>query len=255
MIEAVALGAAVGAVLGVLGGGGSVLAVPALVYGLGQPASQAVPTSLAVVGAAAAVGVLPRIRAGQVRWAVAAVFGAAGILASFAGAWVNHRLPEPVVLAGFALLMVVVGGRLLLGSTPETGRALASPRARTLALVAAGAVVGFLTGLFGVGGGFLVVPALVLVVGMPMHAAVGTSLVVIVINAAAGFVAHLGQASLDLQVVGTFAAGALGAALLAGRLGQRLDGRRLARAFGALVLAVAVAMLLAVLIVEPGIAG
>lgn len=236
-VMAVVLGVVVGAALGLLGGGGSILAVPALVYGLGQPVAQAVPTSLLVVGAAAAVGAVPKMRAGQVRWAVAGVFGGAGVATSFAGAWVNQRLSEDVVLAAFAVLMAAVGLHMLRGQR-VTPRGWVSG-GRWVAVVAAGAGVGFLTGLFGVGGGFLIVPALVVLLGLSMNTAVGTSLVVIVITAAAGFTAHLGQASLNLAVAGAFAGGAVVASVAAGRLGRHLDEARLRRWFAALVLVVA----------------
>lgn len=239
-IVAVGLGLLVGAFLGLLGGGGSILAVPALVYGLGQPVAQAVPTSLVVVGIAAAVGAVPRMRAGNVRWGVAGVFGGAGVATSFAGAWLNHRLPDDVVLIGFAVLMTVVGLRMLSGrGTTNVAVRDHITGGRWLAVVATGAGVGFLTGLFGVGGGFVIVPALVLVLGLPISAAIGTSLVVIVITAGAAFTAHVGEADLNIAVVGAFTAGAVIAALAGGRLARHLDDQRLRRWFAALVLIVA----------------
>lgn len=249
-IVAVGLGVVVGAFLGLLGGGGSILAVPALVYGLGQPVAQAVPTSLVVVGTAAAVGAVPKMRAGNVRWGVAGVFGGAGVATSFAGAWVNHRLPDDVVLIGFAVLMAAVGLRMLSsrGTGPTTPDHITG--GRWLAVVATGAGVGFLTGLFGVGGGFVIVPALVLVLGLPISAAIGTSLVVIVITATASFTAHLGQVDLNLAVVGAFTAGAVIAALAGGRLGRHLDEQRLRRWFAALVLVVAAGVAASVVLLD-----
>lgn len=250
-VVAIGLGVLVGAFLGLLGGGGSILAVPALVYGLGQPLAQAVPTSLVVVGTAAAVGAVPKMRAGNVRWRVAGVFGGAGVATSFAGAWLNHRLPEDVVLIGFAVLMAVVGLRMLSGrgATGTTTRDHITG-ARWLAVVATGAGVGFLTGLFGVGGGFVIVPALVLVLGLPISAAIGTSLVVIVITATASFTAHLGQVDLNLAVVVAFTAGAVIAALAGGRLGRHLDNQRLRRWFAALVLIVAAGVTASVFLLD-----
>jgi uncharacterized membrane protein YfcA len=180
---ALGLGAVIGLLLGLLGGGGSILAVPALVYGAGQPLTAAVPTSLVVVGISSAVALLPRLRARQIRWRIAALVGGAGAAAAFAGAAVNRLLDPRVVLIGFAALMVAVALGMLRGDG-ETGGDCALPgggvdwRGCLPKSVGTGLAVGFLTGLFGVGGGFLLVPALVLLLGLPMASAVGTSLVV-----------------------------------------------------------------------------
>ncbi|MEX2620817.1 MAG: sulfite exporter TauE/SafE family protein [Egibacteraceae bacterium] len=245
MLVAVVLGVGVGGVLGVLGGGGSILAVPALVYGLHQPMAQAVPTSLLVVGVSAAAGAVPKLRTGDIRWAVAAVFGGAGIATAFAGSWLNHRLPETALLAGFAVLMGVVGVHMLRGAGPPTeSRAHPLSSGRMFSVGAAGVVVGFLTGLFGVGGGFVIVPALVLILGLPMKAAIATSLVVIVVNSVAGLVAHLGQSTIDLATAASFTAGGVLAALAGSRLSRAADDRRLTRWFGVLVCGIAAAILL-----------
>lgn len=248
---AIGLGLAIGALVGLLGGGGSVLAVPALVYLVGQPLPQAVATSLLVVGMTAVVALLPRLRARQIAWRIAVVFGAAGAATAFAGAAVNRLLPPDVVLALFAVLMVAAGVRML-QDKPATGAACTTDRGsvdwrRCLPrTVAGGLVVGFLTGLLGVGGGFLIIPVLVLVLGLPMTTAIGTSLVVVAVNSAAGFVAHAGDAPLDVPVTVGFTAAAVVAALLAGRLGAGLDTTRLKRWFAWLVFAVAALVLVQV---------
>ena len=201
LLVALALGLVIGALLGLLGGGGSILAVPALVYGVGQPLSVAVPTSLLVVGISSATAVLPRLR--QVQWRLAPIFGATGAVAAFAGTAVNRLLDPSIVLLGFAAVMVVAALRML-RSSDDVGGSCALPgggvnwRSCLPKAAASGVVVGFLTGLFGVGGGFLIIPALTLLLGLPMATATATSLVVIVINSAAGFTAHLGDATLDL---------------------------------------------------------
>lgn len=115
LVPAGLFGAGTGAALGLVGGGGSILAVPALVYGLGMPVAQAVPTALLVVAGTATARVVPRLRRGEVRWRVAGVFGAAGIGAAFGGAAVNRLLPERILLGVFAALMLVVGATLLRG--------------------------------------------------------------------------------------------------------------------------------------------
>ncbi|WP_037970837.1 sulfite exporter TauE/SafE family protein [Streptosporangium amethystogenes] len=248
MTAALGLGAMIGILLGLLGGGGSILAMPALVYGAGLPPASAVPASLLVVGVSSASAVLPRIRAGQVRWRIAAVFGGAGALAAFGGAAINRALPPQAILIGFAVLMAVAGGRMLAGDAPAGG-ACALPgggvnwRSCLPRSVAAGAAVGALTGLFGVGGGFLIIPALVLALGLPMTAAVGTSLLIVVVNSAAGFVAHADGADLDYTVIGAFTTAAVIGSLAAARLGRYLDAERLRRWFAYLVLVVAVFVL------------
>ncbi len=244
IVTALLLGLVVGALLGLVGGGGSILAVPALVYGVGLPLSEAIPSSLIVVGAASAVAVIPRLRRG-VNWRLAAIIGAAGVATAYLGAMVNRLLDQRVLLVAFAVIMIVAGVRMFLTTTSVGGPcALAGggtnwrsclPRA-----LAAGAVVGFLTGLLGVGGGFLIVPALTLVLGLPMSVTVGTSLVVIVINSIAGFTAHLGGVPINWAVTVAFASSAMVASLVAARLGRGLSDAILKRGFAVLVLLVAV---------------
>ncbi|MBD0324468.1 MAG: sulfite exporter TauE/SafE family protein, partial [Aldersonia sp.] len=188
---ALALGAIIGVLLGLLGGGGSILAVPALVFGVGLEVEQAIPITLLVVGLASAVGALPKIRARQIEWRLAGVFAAAGIPATFAGAAIGRLLPESVVLIGFAVVMVAAGVRMLqesagTGTACKTGDSGINWRRCATRSIPAGFAVGLLTGLFGVGGGFLIVPALVLALGVEMHIAIGTSLVIIVVNSTAG---------------------------------------------------------------------
>jgi uncharacterized membrane protein YfcA len=244
MIVAAGLGLVIGALVGLLGGGGSILAVPALVYAAGQDLSQAIATSLLVVGITAAVALLPRLRERQIAWRIAAVFGAAGAATAFAGAAVNRLLPDDVVLGLFAALMVGAGVRML-AEKPATGAACATDGGRVdwrrclPRTLAGGLVVGFLTGLLGVGGGFLIIPVLVVVLGLPMTTAIGTSLLIVAVNSAAGFVAHAGQAPLDVPVTVAFTATAVAAALVAGRVATRLDGARLRRWFAYLVFVVA----------------
>lgn len=245
MLAAAGFGLLIGAALGLLGGGGSILAVPALVYGVGESVPQAVTASLFIVGVSSGVGAWPRARAGQVRWPVAAVFGAAGIGTAFAGTTVNHLMSAQVLLLTFAALMVIVAARMLWGRVEPRG-ACAAPDGRVNwkgclpKTIAVGAAVGFLTGLFGVGGGFIVVPALALLLGLEMTTAIGTSLVVIVINSAAGLAAHLQRTTVDWSVALLFAGAALVAALLAGRFGAHIDADRLRRWFALLIIAVAV---------------
>jgi uncharacterized protein len=241
---ALALGAVIGVMLGLLGGGGSILAVPALVYVLGLDIGQAIPISLIVIGIASAVGAVPKVLAHQVQWRLAAIFAAAGIPATFLGTAIGRHLPQPVLLTGFALVMVVAGIRML-QAKGDTGTACrvedaginwrrCAPRS-----IPAGFLVGLLTGLFGVGGGFLIVPALVLMLGVEIPIAIGTSLLVIVVNSAAGVISHLGAAGIDSTITGAFVGTAIIGSLIAGHYGTKLDTQRLQRWFAYLVFAVA----------------
>ena len=239
----VGLGLVIGVLIGLLGGGGSILAVPVLVYVAGQDLPQAVATSLLVVGVTAVGALLPRLRTGRIAWRIAVLFGAAGAATAFAGAAVNRLLPDDVVLGLFAALMSVAGLRML-SPTPAVGAACATHEGgvdwqrclpRTLA---GGLVVGFLTGLLGVGGGFVIIPALVVVLGLPMETAIGTSLLIVGVNSGAGFAAHTGV-PLDVPVTVAFTAAAVLSASVAGRLATRLDTARLRRWFAYLSFAVA----------------
>jgi uncharacterized protein len=260
MIAALLLGLVIGGLLGLFGGGGSILAVPALLYGVGMPLSAAVPTSLVVVGLSSVTAVLPRIRTGQLQWRLAAIFGLAGAAAAFGGAAVNRLLEPWVVMAGFSGLMVAAGIRMLVRGRP-TGNDCVLPgggidwRSCIPKAVGAGVVVGFLTGLFGVGGGFLIIPALVLFLGLPMTTAIGTSLVIIVVNSVAGFLAYLGEVDLDYGLAAAFAGTAIVGSLVAGRFATRLPADRLRRWFAYLVLLVAVVVVVQLVVDPSAIAG
>lgn len=249
IVVAVTFGVLIGALLGLLGGGGSILAVPALVYGVGLDMRQAIPVSLLVVGIASAVGAVPKIRAGQIQWRLAGIFAALGIPATFVGALVGARLPQAALLIGFSVVMIAAGIRMLSGSA-STGAAceiregvIDWKRCASRSIPAA-LLVGLLTGLFGVGGGFLIIPALVLMLGVDMPIAVGTSLLIIVANSAAGVLSHLGALSADCIVAACFASTATVAALVAAHIGTGLNTDRLRRWFAYLVFAVAAFVLI-----------
>ncbi|MEO7262157.1 MAG: sulfite exporter TauE/SafE family protein [Jatrophihabitantaceae bacterium] len=248
MVAAVGIGLLIGLLLGLLGGGGSILAVPALMYGVGQPLDQAIPTSLLVIGLSALAGALARMREGQVHWRLVAVFGVTGAAAAFAGTAVNARLPVRAVLVGFAAVMIAAGVGMLRNAVPAgavctvTGGRIDWRRCLPRS-AGSGVAVGFLTGLFGVGGGFLIIPALVLLLGLDMTAAVGTSLVIVVFNSAAGLTAHLGHARIDVGIAVAFTAAAVVGALAASRMGTRLPTARLQRSFAYFVFAVAIFVL------------
>ncbi|MEJ8278848.1 sulfite exporter TauE/SafE family protein [Pseudonocardia spirodelae] len=268
-----ALGLVVGLVIGTLGGGGGVLAVPALVYALGQDARTATTGSIVIVGIISAAGVLARLRGRTIDWRTGVGFGVVGVPTAWAGSLVNRAVPQPVLLLSFAALTLLIAVLMLVrGSssarrtdgagpspgTPDGGsgvpaagggtsgatavleaptRRRATVR-RVAKIAGAGSVVGFLTGFLGVGGGFLVVPALTMLMGLSMPAAIGTSLLVLTFNSISSMGARIGHLDLDWAVIGPFAAvavlGALGGKLVA----DRMSGAALNRAFAGLLVAV-----------------
>jgi hypothetical protein len=310
MAVAVLLGLLIGAALGALGGGGSVLAVPVLVHIAGQSPSAATATSLVAVAAAAAVGSVNHARAGNVRWGAAVAFVAVGVAGSWAGSAVNEQIDGDALMLGFSVLVLVAAHRMLTAcptctkvgeeaaveadvlvhdhvgaepashgaSAPAPGAGLAGGAtapadvvgdvaARTgvelpswadptavaaparwrsiepaavAKVVVAGLGVGFLTGLFGVGGGFVIVPALTLALGLNMRQAIGTSLVVIVGNSlvALGF---RGAGAVEWDVALPFTATMLVGSFLGSRFGAKLPPRQSLTAFAVLLVAVALA--------------
>jgi hypothetical protein len=240
-----ALGFAIGLSLGLLGGGGSILTVPALVYLVGQSPQAAVTTSLAIVGGNSLLGAAFHSGQGTLNWKVAAVFGGAGMVTAYAAAGLSRHFPPAALLVAFALLMLVVATLMLLRRDRQ-GAAL-QPRPWWVALLA-GAGVGVLTGILGVGGGFLIVPALVMLVGLPMYQAVGTSLVIIAANSAAGLLGHLSQrlpqqGLFDLSLTLVFVAAGLAGTFVGSRLAHRLPAARLKQAFSVFVVVLAVFLL------------
>jgi uncharacterized membrane protein YfcA len=238
---AVVLAVFIGVSLGLLGGGGSILAVPLLVYVVGMDAKEAIATSLLVVGATSAVALIPHARAGRVRWRTGLVFGAAGMVGAYAGGRVAEFIPGTVLLVAFALMMLATAVAMIRGRrAPSTPAHTDLPVGRVLL---DGVVVGLVTGLVGAGGGFLIVPALVLLGGMPMSAAVGTSLLVIAMKSFAGLAGYLASVEIDWPV----ALAITGAAVIGSLLGSRLSGLvppdTLRKAFGWFVVVMGVVVL------------
>jgi uncharacterized membrane protein YfcA len=227
---------AIGVSLGLLGGGGSILTVPILVYVAGVEAKQAIAMSLFVVGVTSLAGIVPHARAGRVRWRTGLLFGGAGMAGAYAGGRLAAYIPGGVLLAAFAVMMAVTAVAMLRSRRTPTGGHAERPVFRILA---EGVTVGLVTGLVGAGGGFLVVPALVLLGGLSMPVAVGTSLLVIAMKSFAGLAGYLSSVHIDWPL--TFAV--TGAAVLGGLAGSRLAGRvdpeRLRKAFGWFVLVMA----------------
>jgi uncharacterized membrane protein YfcA len=246
LLLSLVLGFGIGGSLGLLGGGGSILTVPALVYLIGQTPQIAVTTSLAIVGANSALGAFFHRSQGTLNWRVALVFGGTGMLFSYLAAGISKQVSPNVLMVAFALLMLVVG-TILVRQKPAAAKLKLADDANNLRLwkvLLGGAAVGLLTGILGVGGGFLIVPALVMLVGMSMHQAVGTSLVVITMNSISGFIGHINGMNLDLPLILVFIAAGLVGTFAGSRLGRRLDATLLRKAFALFVIVLAVFLLL-----------
>lgn len=255
-------GAVVGLSLGLTGGGGAIFAVPLLVYGLGVDAREAIAISLAAVGATSLVGFLHRWKLGQVEIRTGLLFAVAGMVGAPVGTWIAGFLPETVLLLSFAGLMVIVAVRLwqqashpfLPGPacpTPEhmdgptcqrdaAGVLILNSRCAVLLLIV-GVLTGVLSGVFGVGGGFVIVPALVLFSGMSIHRAAGTSLMVIALVSVSGVASQLWAGRAIAPVVtALFVFGGIAGLFAGQQIGRRLSGPSLQKVFVVAILAVAV---------------
>lgn len=239
-LEAV-LGLLIGLTLGLLGGGGSILTVPALVYLIGQTPQAAVTASLVIVGANSAMGAFFHRAQGTLNWRVALVFGGSGMGVAYLAAGLSKHFSATALMIAFSALMLIVGiimiTRKHVADAPHPSRGL-------LVTALAGAGVGLLTGFLGVGGGFLIVPALVMLVGLPMREAVGTSLVVIAMNSLAGLLGHLGGQLPDLTLLLIFIGSGVVGTLIGSRLAKHIPPSRLRVAFAVFVIGLAVLLLL-----------
>ncbi len=260
----VLFGGIVGFSLGLTGGGGAIFAVPLLVYGLAVAPREAVGISLASVGVTSFVGFLGRWRTRQVELRTGLVFAVAGMLGAPVGSWLTGLIPEAVLLTLFAILMLIVALRMwskaaatASGGLPNAcsteaadvdgpacrrdinGNLLLTSRCAWL-LMGVGVATGVLSGLFGVGGGFVIVPALVLFSGMAIHRAVGTSLLVITLVSISGVASHLfvGR-TISVETTALFVVGGVTGMLLGNLAGRRLSGPALQKVFAVAIVAVA----------------
>lgn len=225
---AFAVALVMGALMGLLGGGGSIVAVPALTLLLGLPAKDAVVTSLLVVGIAAVAGAISAWLRGLLPVAIAFVVGGSAMVGALGGGMVGAQLPDHAQLMILAIVMVVAA--VVLWMHPSV--ADVAPRSPNLAVLGGtGVGIGALTGLVGVGGGFLMVPAMVLAGGLPMSEAAGVSLFVIALSAASALPAYAAHAHLQWHFVGPFALTTSAVVLAAGPLAARLPQRLLQQAF------------------------
>jgi len=260
----------IGLSLGLIGGGGSVLAVPILVYVMGVSPKQAIAMSLAIVGTVSLIGVLPHWQQGNVRFKVAALFTPLAMLGAYLGARLASLVNETLQLVCFGVVMVLASVLMIRKSRPRRSasitpdlpapdspapdRSTSEPIAtqpptqqrllKQILIPIEGFGVGLLSGFVGVGGGFAIIPALVLLAGIPMKQAVGTSLVIIALNSVTGFLGYIDQVTLNLPLMLSFT-GAASLGMLAGaRLQRSIDGSKLQQGFGYFLLAIAVFILI-----------
>ena len=253
LLAAVPLGVAIGVSVGMLGGGGSVLAVPALVYLLGEDVESATTISLVVVTAAALAGGVGHAMEGKVCWRHAAVFSASALPGLVAGTALAGAVGGAALIAAFAVLMLAAsvatwrGARDDEPAAPDEGPGHACPALRLGRDAVAGVLLGFLTGFFGVGGGFVIVPTLAILLAFSMRSAIGTSLAIITITSMLGVAVHLADGrGLDAELALVMAAACAGGAAVGARVSSSIPQRTLGRAFALLVVAVAAYLLASV---------
>lgn len=232
-----AYGAAIGGALGLTGTGGSILAVPALVYLVGEDMHTAIGTSLAVVGGIAAEGVFGQRN--TVHWKAGLLLGACGILGSVPGSLLSPYVSGTTLMLLFSALTIAASTSMLLSQRSETPP---DKRAPWWGVFLAGLGIGFLTGFLGVGVGFLIVPTMVFAFAVPMQVAIPTSLLVIAFNSLVGLATRFATASIEWAVVGAFLVGGLVGNTVAANFVQRWDQRRLKRIFAVFILAVGLFM-------------
>jgi hypothetical protein len=244
LLPALAAGVAIGLVLGLLGAGGSIIAVPLLVYVVGVPdAHAAIGTAAVAVSLSALLGLWGHARAGTVKWNCALVFAAAGSLGAFLGARAGKATDPDLLLALFGLLMLAVGASMLRPkrSAPDPAVKLTRESAPTLLprLVPLGLLVGLFAGFFGIGGGFLIVPALMLATAMPIGYAVGTSLVVVFALGATTAASYALAGHVDWGLTALMVAGGAVGAAAGIALGKRMAAAkdRLSKLFALVVIA------------------
>lgn len=271
VLLALPLGVLIGVGLGALGAGGSILTVPVLVFVAGRSPSSATTTSLLVVAIAAAVGAAAHQRAGRVHLRTGVTFGVIGFGGTLVGSMLNRKVEGDVLLLAFALLMMVAAWRIIAGcpSCTRAAEAVALAGARPAAMsartgaavhvdasaqvgsaaftpaqipkvVIAATVVGLVSGLFGVGGGFVVVPALTLVLGFSMPDAIGTSLLIVALNAGIAFAMRVATGPVDWATAATFAAAATAGTQIGSAFANRLDAKMMQRSFATVLVVVAV---------------
>ncbi len=243
-----AIGTVIGILLGLLGGGGSILTVPVLVYLAGMTAKHAIFVSLIVIGITSSIAVISHARKKHVCWKIGLAFGVAGMAGAYFGGRLTKHIPDALLLILFALVMVGAAFAMLRKKPVKGEKRLPGELSCPFNLAAPavlidGFIVGMITGLVGVGGGFLLVPALNYLAGLPIHAAIGTSLLIIVLQCGAALLGHASHFTPDWLLTGFFTGFTVLGSLIGSRLSAKISGALLKRGFGVFVLAIGVFML------------
>jgi len=241
LLEGILLGIAIGAVLAVVGAGGAILAVPGLIAVMGLSATAATTSSLVIVGAAAIAGVIPRIKKAQVNIKLGIIFSLLGVLGTFLGTRLVAEIDETITIAIFASLMLLAAFFMWRGQVSDN-EVFAKPNWVLVILVAS--VIGLITGFLGIGGGFLIVPALVFILKVPTKIAVGTSLVAIATNTIVALSFRYEFWSLiPIESIAAFTLAAVISSLILAPLATRLPARTIQKIFAVVVVAIAIYML------------
>lgn len=235
-VLALALSILIGVSLGLLGGGGSILTTPILMYAMHMEPKTAIATSLVVVGITSIAGLIPHARAGNVAWRTGLLFGVAGMTGAYGGGWLARWIPAMALMLAFVAMMLATSVAMFRGRREPEGP---TKRRATWQIVALGVGVGAFAGLVGAGGGFLLVPALVLFGGLEMRRAVGTSLLVIAMQSLAGYAGHASHEHIDLRLAAMVSASAVLGSILGGLLAGRVPPATLRRGFAVFVLGMA----------------
>ena len=235
----VLLGLVIGSLIGLLGGGGTILAVPALVYVIGRPLPEAIATSLLVVAVGSASGIIPRLRTKQVQWRIAGAMAIVGAPGTVAGTVASRHISDALLLTLFAGIMLLAAWRMLAARPVDTGSSERAVVNRWVRVIAVGAAVGFLTGFLGVGGGFLIVPALTLLVRLPISQAIATSVAVVGVNSAVALISHSIGTTIDMDIAVPLTISTAMASLVGGRYSARVPTRKLQLGFAWLLITVA----------------
>lgn len=250
------LAVCIGLSLGLIGGGGSILAVPILIYVMGVDSKAAIAMSLVIVGATSIIGAIPHWKQGNVNFKTAIIFTPAAMLGAYWGARITalpfitdtfQLICFGIIMAIASVLMIAKGGKNqdIKGSESEPAKKPAHKNIpQWLGIPAEGLAVGILTGFVGVGGGFLIIPALVLLGGIPIKEAIGTSLLIIAAKSATGFLGYVSQVAIDWNLIVSFTIAASAGTLLGAYLTRYIDAKQLQQSFGYFVLAVALFVLI-----------
>ncbi len=248
MILAAIFAIFVGLLMGLLGGGGSIMTVPVLVYLLDFDTKNAIITSLIIVAITSGIAMVAHAKRGCVCWKTGLVFSATGIIGAFLGGRISAYIPDEILLLLFSMVMLIASSYMLRKDVVVTRNillrdGLCPEKLPYIAILFDGFMVGGITGLVGVGGGFLLVPALSFLVGIPMHAAIGTSLLIVTLQSLAALLGHAEHIDVDLTLVLIFSGLTVFGSLIGSSLSRKLSGQILKKSFGIFVLLIACFMI------------